>query len=118
MLGSGKNRVPDNQLGIYGPANWEVVFNGQDILRRSTTIENAPEWLIRLFQRRQKAEEDVCLLAGTTTDKDAMDIDISEMRTNYHLLSDNATSLLQEISQSMSLQNAYTGPMLQRNCQQ
>jgi hypothetical protein len=104
-------------LFIYELANWEVVFNGEDIQRRSTMIENAPEWLMRLFQRLQKAEADVPLLAAATADKDAMDIDIGEMRTNYQLLSDNAASLLRNFLINV-LTKCLHRRTFQRNCQQ
>jgi hypothetical protein len=51
--------------------------------RDTTTIENAPQWLIRLFQRLQKAEEDVRALAAAAASADAMDVDVSELRDDY-----------------------------------
>jgi hypothetical protein len=94
MSGSGKAPVPNNQLVIYEPANWDVIYNGQNIERRSTTVENAPQWLIRLCQRLEKAEQDVRSLALAAANTDAMEIDITELRTDYEAMSQAAATLL------------------------
>jgi hypothetical protein len=98
MSGSGKDLVLNNQLVIYEPANWEVVYNNQSIERRTTAIENAPPWLIRLFQTLQKAEEDVSALAAAAASPDRMTVDVTELIDDYKILSEAGTALLWEIS--------------------
>jgi hypothetical protein len=67
-----------------------------------------PAWLVQLFSRLQKAEEDVKLLADARNDDDAMEIDISHLRDYYETLSKNASELFWEITQDVSLQNELT----------
>jgi hypothetical protein len=74
----------------------------------ATTVTNPPAWLIQLFSRLQKAEEDVKLLADARNDEDAMEIDISHLRDYYETLSKNASELFWEITQDATLQNALT----------
>jgi hypothetical protein len=38
-------------------------------------INNAPEWLINLFERLEKMDEDMRLLAAATANNDMMEID-------------------------------------------
>jgi hypothetical protein len=67
MSSSRKAPIPNDQLVIYEPTNWEVTYSGQQEEQPgSDTIENSAEWLNKLFERVQKWEEDVCLLANTT----------------------------------------------------
>jgi hypothetical protein len=80
-------------LVICTTANWAVVYDNQNIERRSTTIHNAPQWLTRLCQHLQKAQEDVRALAAAVANADTMDIDVSELRNDYKILSEAATSL-------------------------
>jgi hypothetical protein len=121
MSGTSKETVPNTQLVIYEPASWEVVFNGRESEpRQTTTIDNAPQWLIQLFQRLQKAEDDVRLLAATAANKDAMDIDVGDLREHYEALTRNATSLFQQFTLSIETQNTYTKGrfcQLVQNCQ-
>jgi hypothetical protein len=92
-------------LDIYEPANWEVVYNNQSIERRTTTIENAAQWLIRLVPRLQTAEKDARALATAAARADATDIDVSELRNDYMILSEAATALFWDISQTMVTQS-------------
>jgi chromosome segregation ATPase len=121
MSGTGKETVPNTQLVIYELASWEVVFNGgESEPRQTTTIDNAPQSLIQLFQRLQKAEDDVRLLAATAANKDAMDIDVGDLREHYEALTRNATSLFQQFTLSIETQNTYTEGrfrQLVQNCQ-
>jgi hypothetical protein len=110
MSGSGKDPVPNNQLVIYQPANWEVVDNNQSIKRRSTTIENVPKWLIRLFCRLQKAEEDVRALAAAAASADAIYGDVSELRDDLKILSEAATALFWETFQTIVTQAEKSPP--------
>jgi hypothetical protein len=59
---------------------------------------NVPQCLISAFQSLQKAEEHVRELATVAANADAMDIDVSELRTDYKILAKAATSLFWEIS--------------------
>jgi hypothetical protein len=43
-----------------------------------TTIDNAPQWIIQLFQWLQKVEHNICLLCATAPNKDTMDIEIGD----------------------------------------
>jgi hypothetical protein len=93
MYVTGKETVTNTQLVIHQPASWEVVFNcGESELCQTTTIDNALQLLIQLFQCLQMAEDDVGLLAATTANKDAMDIDLSNLNDDYETLTRNATS--------------------------
>jgi hypothetical protein len=115
MSGSGKAPVPNNQLVIYEPANWDVIYNGQNIERRSTTVENAPQWLIRLCQRLEKAEQDVRSLALAAANTDAMEIDVTELRTDYEAMS-QAAAALRGIIPKNGYQDGGNGTTFQRDC--
>jgi hypothetical protein len=120
MYGTGKETVLNTQLVIYEPASWEVVFNGRESEPcQTTTIDNAPQWLIQLFQCLQKAEDDVRLIAATAANKDVIDIDIRDLREHYKTLMRNA-SFFQQFTLSIKIQNTYTeGRFYQliENCQ-
>jgi hypothetical protein len=82
MSGSSKPPAPNNQLVIYERANWDVVYNGHNIERRSITVENALQWLIRHCQCLETAEQDVRSLALAAANTDAMEIAVTELRTD------------------------------------
>jgi hypothetical protein len=50
-------------------------------------------WITQLFARLQKADEDVRLLAEAREEEDAMEIDISYMRSFYDTRNKNASEL-------------------------
>jgi hypothetical protein len=60
---------------------------------------------MRLFQCHQKGEEYVGALAMAAASADTMDVDVSELRDDYKILSEPATTLLWEISQTMVTQS-------------
>jgi hypothetical protein len=66
-------------------------------------IENAREWLIKLFERPQKAEEDGCLLTATTVCNDAIEIDDIDIKDHYETLASNSTYLFRTLSHDMSM---------------
>jgi hypothetical protein len=105
---AGKAATPNNQLVIYEPANWESVYAGNEIQRCTTTLIDPPAWLVQLFIRLQKAENDVKLLAEASQGQDATENNVTDLKQYYQTLSDNASSLFREISQSMNLQGSYT----------
>jgi hypothetical protein len=104
---AGKAATPNNQLVIYEPANCESVYAGNEIQHRTTTVINPPASLVQLFIRLQKAENDVKLLAEASQGQDAMEINVADLKQYYQILSDNASSLFWEISQSTNLQGSY-----------
>jgi hypothetical protein len=78
------------------------IYIGRNIERRSTTIENDPQWVIYLCKRLKKSEQDVrslALAAGTT---DVMDIDISELKTDYDAMAQVAATLFVESSRTLA----------------
>jgi hypothetical protein len=74
-------------LVIYEPPNWDVIYKGQNIERKSTAVENALQWLIRLCHCLDTAEQDVRSVALAAAKSDAMEIDVTELRTDYELMS-------------------------------
>jgi hypothetical protein len=102
MSGSGKAPVPNNLLVIYEPLNWYVVYNGQNIERRSTTAKNVPQWLVHLCQGLEKAEQDVRSLALAAAETDTMEIEIMELRTDYEAMSQAAAALFGELSRTLA----------------
>jgi hypothetical protein len=106
MYETGKETVQNTQLVIYEPASSEVAFHGgESEPRQTTTIDNAPQWLIELFQSLQKAEDDIRLLSATAANTDAMDIDVGDLREHYETLTRNATSLFQQFTHSIKTQH-------------
>jgi hypothetical protein len=47
-------------------------------------IENAPEWVIKLLEHLQKGAEDVCNLTAASARKDAIEIDINDIKEHYN----------------------------------
>jgi hypothetical protein len=121
MYGTGKETVLNTQLVIYEPPSWEVVFNGRESEpRQTTTIDNAPWWLIQVFQCLQKAEDDVRLIAATAANKDAIDIDIRDLREHYEALTRIAMSFFKHLTLFMETLNTYTEGRFRQlieNCQ-
>jgi hypothetical protein len=107
-MASGSRTNTSKELVIYEHTTWDLVYTGEEVNRPSTTVTNPPAWLVQLFSRLQKAEEDVKLLAEARNDEDAMEIDISHLRDYYQTLSKNASELFWEITQDATLQNALT----------
>jgi hypothetical protein len=108
------------ELVIYEPTTWDLVNTGEEVNRPSTAVTNPPAWLVQLFSRLQKAEDDVKLLADARNDEDAMEIDISHLRDYYETLSKNASELFYEITQDSTLQNALKQErfnMIVKDCQ-
>jgi hypothetical protein len=101
MSRSGNAPVPNNQLVIFQPANWDVVYNGQNIERHSTTVEHAPQWLICLCQCLEKAEQHVHSLALAAANTDAMKIDVMELKTDYVAMSQVGAALFTELSRTI-----------------
>jgi hypothetical protein len=105
MSGSGKDPVPNNQLVNSEPANWKVVYNNQRVEKCTTTIKNVPQSLIHMFPGLQKAEDDVRALTRPAASADGMDVDVSDLRDNYEIISEAATTLSWDISQTMVTQS-------------
>jgi hypothetical protein len=62
-----------------------------------------------LLEHLQKADEDVRAHAAAAANPDAMDVDVSELRDDYTILSEAATALFWEISQTMVTQSKELG---------
>jgi hypothetical protein len=119
-MASGSRTNSRKELVIYEPTTWDLVYIGEEVNRRSTTVTNPLAWLVQLFSRLQKAEEDVKLLADARNDEVAMEIDIFHLRDYYEILSKNASELFWEITQDATLQNALTQErfnMIVKDCQ-
>jgi hypothetical protein len=71
-MASGSRTNTSKELVIYEPTTWDLVYTGEEVNRPSTMVTNPPAWLVQLFSRLQKAEEDVKLLADARNDEDAM----------------------------------------------
>jgi hypothetical protein len=82
------------------PMTWDPVHAREEVDRPFATIYNPLGWITKLFGRLQRAEEDVRLLAEAREEEDAMEIDISNMRSYYETVSNNASELFWEISQN------------------
>jgi hypothetical protein len=109
MSGTGNETVLNTQLVIYEPPSWDIVFNGRESeARQTTTIDNAKQWLIQLFQRLQKAQDNIYLLGATGANKYAMNIDVGDLSDHYETLMRNATSLFQPFSLSIKTLFIYT----------
>jgi hypothetical protein len=67
---------------------------------------NPPAWITQHFACLQKAEDDVRLLAEAREEEDAMEINISEMRSYYETLSKNASALFSQITQNHLFESA------------
>jgi signal-transduction protein with cAMP-binding, CBS, and nucleotidyltransferase domain len=97
------------------------MFNGEESRsRQTTTIHNSLQGLIQLFQCLEKAEEDGHLLTATLANKEAMDIDVGNLREYYETLMCNVISLFQQFTPSIQIQNTYTEagfPQLVQICQ-
>jgi hypothetical protein len=65
-----------------------------------------PAWITQLFARLQKADEDLRVLAQGREEEDAMEIDISDMRSYYETLSKYGAELFWEITQNQSFESA------------
>jgi hypothetical protein len=70
---------------------------------------NPPAWITQLFARLHKGEEVVRLLPEARDDQDAMEIDISDMCSDYKTVSKNASELFWEITQNQSFESALVG---------
>jgi hypothetical protein len=119
-MASGSRTNTSKELVIYEPTTWDLVYTGEEVNCSSTTVTNPPAWLVQLFSRLQKAEEDIKLLADARNDEDAMEIDIAHLRDYYETLSKNASELFWEITQDATLQNALTQErfnMIVKDCQ-
>jgi hypothetical protein len=102
--GSGNTTNSSQELVIYKPTTWDLVYTGEEVNCPSTTVCSPPTWISQRFSRLQKAEEDVTFLAEVRQEEDAMEIDISSMRNYYEALSKNAYELIWEITQNQSLE--------------
>jgi hypothetical protein len=119
-MASGSRTNTSKDLVIYEPTTWDLVYTGEEVNRPSKTVTNPPAWLIQLFSRLQKPEEDVKLLADPRNDEDAKEIDISHLRDYDETLSKNASELFWEITQDATLQNTLTQErfnMIVKDCQ-
>jgi hypothetical protein len=103
--GSGNNANTSQELVIYDPTTWALVYVGEEVNRPSAMVSNPPAWITQLFAGLQKAEDDVRLLAEVREEEDAMEIEISDMRSYYETLSKNATELFWEIAQNQSFES-------------
>jgi hypothetical protein len=87
----GENTNTSQELVIYELTSWEIVYAGDEIDRPSKTIKNPPAWVVQLFSPLEKAENDVRLLAEARENQDAMDLDITDLKSYYEALSQNAS---------------------------
>jgi hypothetical protein len=104
--GSGNNANTSQELVIYEPTPWDLVYAGEEVNRPSSTVCNPPALITQLFACLQQAQEDVRLLAEAREEEEAMEIDISDMRSYYETLSKNASELFWEITQNQSFESA------------
>jgi hypothetical protein len=103
--GSGNNTNTTQEVVIYEPMTWDLVYAGEEVNRHSAMVSNPPAWITQLFACLQKAEEDIRLLADGREEEDVMEIDISDMRNYYETLSKNASELFWEITQNQSFES-------------
>jgi hypothetical protein len=82
------------------------MYTGEEVNRPFTMVCHLPAWITQLFAYLKKAEEDVRLLAEAREEEDAMEINISDMRSYYKTLSKNASELFWEITQNQSFESA------------
>jgi hypothetical protein len=81
----------------------QVAYSGEQVKQcHCATIENAPQWLIKLFERLRKTEGNVCFLAATATTKDAIEIDVVDIREHDEYLVTTATSRQRALSLDMT----------------
>jgi hypothetical protein len=105
---TGKSATPSNELIIYEPPNWDIVYRGKQIKCPSPIVSNPPAWIIQLFSRLQKAEENVRKLAEEAADKNGMEIEVEDLWCNSEILSDGAVRLFWDIAQKISLNTSHT----------
>jgi hypothetical protein len=91
--GSGKNANTSQDLVIYEPTTWHVVYAGVEVNRPSATVCNPHAWIPQLFAHLQNAEEHVRLLGKAREEPDAMEIDISDMHSYFEIPKKNASEL-------------------------
>jgi hypothetical protein len=118
--GSGDNTNTSQELVIYEPTTWDLVYAGEEVNHPSATVCNSPPWITQIFSHLKKAEEDVRLVAEAREEEDAMEINISEMRNYYETLSKNASELFWAITQNQSFESAVAEErfnIIVRDCQ-
>jgi hypothetical protein len=98
VSGSANNTNTTQEVVIYEPTMWDLVYAGEELNRSSAIGFNPPAWITQLFDVLQKVEEDIRLLAEAREEEDAIEIHISDMRSYYETLFKNGSELFWEIT--------------------